>query len=104
MSKDFSSFRFNFTCERIIEAISSETDLNIPNNLSWPCSICNKNVTAVMKGLQCDTCDKLCHIKCNSMSVEEYEYFQTLKDEESIRWNCAYGKFRCHYIAIQPYI
>ena len=43
-----------------------------------------------MKGLQCDTCDKLCHIKCNSMSVEEYGYFQTSNDDESIKWHCAY--------------
>ena len=43
-----------------------------------------------MKGLQCDTCDKWCHIRCDNMSNEEYEYYQTTIEDESIKWHCLY--------------
>ena len=88
MSNNSISYRFNFACERIIDAISTETELNIKNNLQWPCSICNKNVTARMKGLQCDTCDKWCHLRCDHISEKEYEYQCTNNDEST--WNCLY--------------
>ena len=90
MSNNSTSYRYNFACERIIEAISLETELNIPNNLKWPCSICNKNVTNRMKGLQCDTCEKWCHIKCDAMSEDEYKYYQSTDGNESIKWHCLY--------------
>ena len=43
------SLKYDHTCNRILEAISMDKDLNVANNLRWPCSICNKNVTANMK-------------------------------------------------------
>ena len=43
-----------------------------------------------MKGMQCDTCNKWCHMKCDFMTVEEYEYFITTNDDDSIGWNCLY--------------
>ena len=69
MSYSSISLKLELTHDRILEAISTETELNIPNNLKWPCSICNKNVTTNMKGLRCDTY-KWCHIKCDGMSPE----------------------------------
>ena len=63
--------KVNVICERITESICTGTELNQPNNLSWPCVICNKNVTSSMKAMQCDACNKWCHIKCDCMSAEE---------------------------------
>ena len=76
---------YNLTCERIIDALESDSELNIGNNLRWPCSICNKNVTQRMKGIKCDTCDKWSHIKCNGLSSEEYDYFIKTDDVGSSR-------------------
>ena len=45
--------------DKIIKALSTETELNVQNNLKWPCSICNKNVTDSMKGIRCDSCKKM---------------------------------------------
>ena len=61
------------TVNRIIKAISNDNDLNPPRNLRWPCSLCNKNVTDNINGVQCDTCDKWCHLNCEDISLKEYE-------------------------------
>ena len=66
--------KLHLLCERITNAITNETELNPPNNLRWPCCICNKNVTSTMKGIQCDTCNKWCHIKCDCMTIDEYNF------------------------------
>ena len=85
------SLCYNLTCERIIDALESDSELNIGNNLRWPCSICNKNVTQRMKGIKCDTCDKWSHIKCNGISSEEYDYFIKTDDVGfSVDWHCLY--------------
>ena len=39
------------TFDRITEAISLDKELNTPNNLSFPCSICNKNVLTNQKAV-----------------------------------------------------
>ena len=85
------SLCYNLTCERIIDALDSDSELNIVNNLRWPYSICNKNVTQRMKGIKCDTCDKWSHIKCNGISSEEYDYFIKTDDVGfSVDWHCLY--------------
>ena len=43
-----------------------------------------------MKGMQCDTCNKWCHIKCDCMSVDEYDFFTTTNEDDTITWNCLY--------------
>ena len=43
-----------------------------------------------MKGMQCDTCNKWCHIKCDGMSAEEYDFLTTTNDDDTIGWNCLY--------------
>ena len=76
------------TLERIAGAICQDKELNTPNNLSWPCSICNKNVLQNQKAIQCDNCDKWCHIKCDGTSDVSYNNF--IDSEEDIPWNCLY--------------
>ena len=89
--------KLSLICERITNAICTEIELNAPSNLRWPCSICNKNVTSSMKGIQCDTCNKWCHIKCDCMTVGEYEYFITTNDDDSIGWNCLYCTMKLNH-------
>ena len=76
-------------CYRIIQALSTDTELNNQNNLKWPCSICNKNVTESMKGIRCDTCKKWCHIKCDGTSAKEYESF-VFNENDDVKWHCFY--------------
>ena len=47
--------------ERISGAILADTNLNIPNNLKYPCSICNKNCLKNQLSILCDGCEKWCH-------------------------------------------
>ena len=53
------------------------------------CSTCNKKVAANEHGLQCELCDKRCHIKCHDISEEEYEF---LIKHKSLNWHCK----ECH--------
>ena len=90
MVSTFNTYNFlDATFDRIRLALSTETELNAPNNLKWACSICNKNVTESMKGIRCDTCKKWCHIKCDGTSAAEYENL-VLNEDENFVWNCLY--------------
>ena len=65
------------TIERISGAIIAEKELNIPNNLKFPCSICNKNCLKNQLAILCDGCDKWCHLKCDATTtVEQYKFFE----------------------------
>ena len=75
-------------CYRIIQALSTDTELNLQNNLRWSCSICNRNVTETMKGIRCDSCKKWCHIKCDGTSAEEYENMAINENDDT--WHCLY--------------
>ena len=101
MNSDASQIKLGLIYERIILAISSETELNNSNNLSWPCSICNKNVLSNQIGIQCDSCDKWSHAKCNDLSPERYEYLATTDD--SCQWHCLYCTLKFHHKNI-PFI
>ena len=74
--------------DRITEAISLDKELNTPNNLSFPCSICNKNVLSNQKSVQCDSCNKWCHIQCDGTSMDTYNYLMTTND--TVPWHCLY--------------
>ena len=80
------------TMERIAGSILSGKMLNPVNNLSCPCSICNKNCLKNQKAIQCDICDKWCHISCDGTSVEDYQFYQTTNDNPEIEWFCLYCK------------
>ena len=73
MSQDSAQIRYQLNIERITEAILNDIPLNPINNLQWPCIICNKNVLRSQKAIQCDTCHKWSHIKCENMSNETYD-------------------------------
>ena len=87
------NYNYELTCERIIEAISRDSVLNPLNSLRWPCSICNKNVTHSIKGIQCNLCDKWSHIKCNGITVNEYEHL----DDEFTEWFCLYCSIKLNH-------
>ena len=88
MASDSTVFTLGITYDRIINALRTESDLNIPNNLKWPCSICNKNVTESMKSIRCDTCKRWCHIKCDGSSAKEYE--KLVMTDSNEEWHCLY--------------
>ena len=71
------------TTELVIEAIRNDQNLNTPNNLKFPCGICNKNVLTNQKVIQCDSCDLWCHIKCDGTSIETYNKLM-LSEEDSL--------------------
>ena len=73
------------TTELVIDAIKNGKNLNTPNNLKFPCSICNKNVLNNQKAIQCDSCNKWCHIKCDGTYIETYNKLMISEDE---LWNC----------------
>ena len=87
MSK-ITDIRLQNTMERIAGSILSGKVLNPPNRLKWPCSICNKNCLKNQAAIQCDGCDKWCHIKCDGTSIEKYRYYQTTNDDLDIKWFC----------------
>ena len=76
--------------ERIAGAIISEKELNPPNRLKNPCSICNKNCLSNQACIQCNTCEKFCHIKCDGTSLQNYNLYQTTNDDPSVKWHCLY--------------
>ena len=75
-----SDLKAQLNLERITEAIGRQDALNRPTNLRWPCSICNKNVLNNQKGVECDSCDKWCHMSCDGMSDEYYQLLRSSND------------------------
>ena len=43
----------------------NDKNLNSSNNLKFLHSICDKNVLNNQKAIQCDSCNRWCHIKCD---------------------------------------
>ena len=54
--------------EQIINKLSNGASTS--THLKFPCSICNKNVLANQKALQCDICKTWTHIKCSMKFLE----------------------------------
>ena len=68
--------------------LTGHTSLN-PGPVMWPCSICGKAVAINHRAIQCDICDKWCHIgsKCGDVSLKNYE--KRMNDSiNSLRWCC----------------
>ena len=85
------------TIERIAGSILAGKMLNPQNNLSWPCSICNKNCLKNQKAIQCDMCDKWCHIGCDGTSDDKYKFYQTTNDNPEIKWFCLYCTIKSNH-------
>lgn len=84
-----SQLKLSLTNDRIKEALINNTPLNPnpTNNLKWPCSVCNKNVLRNQKAIQCDLCDKWCHITCDGTSPKTYNDLTTNELDNSC-WYC----------------
>ena len=91
------SIKLKNTIDRITGSILSGKVLNPPNNLKWPCSICNKNCLSNQKAIQCDACDKWCHISCDGTSTEDYHFYQTTNDTPEIQWFCLYCTIKSNH-------
>ena len=89
--------RLQNTMERICGSILSGKVLNPPNSFKWPCSICNKNCLKNQAAIQCDSCDKWCHIKCDGTSIEKYRYYQTTNDNPDVKWICLVCTMEYHH-------
>ena len=92
---DSKNIKLEQNIENIIKAISLGRELNPPNNLNSPCSVCAKNVLSNQKAVCCDTCMKWCHIKCDGTSVGEYDFL--ISTDDSIRWDCLACKLNFQY-------
>ena len=95
MSTDSNQIKLEQVTDSIICAIGQEKELNVPNNLSSPCSICNKNVISNQKAVYCDTCHNWCHIKCDGTTVETYNYL--MDSDDTVSWDCLVCKLKFHH-------
>ena len=81
--------------ERISGAILADIALNNPNNLKYPCSICNKNCLKNQLSILCDGCEKWCHLKCDgTTTLEQYKLYEETEGDPSIKWYCLYCKMK----------
>ena len=71
---DASILKLNNNVDRIIEAILLDRDLNPPNRLSWPCSVCNRN--CLRNSERCGGCGKWCHLACDGTSLAQYRQYE----------------------------
>ena len=101
MVKEASLIKLNQTIDRITVALTQNINLNTPNNLKYPCSICNKNVLQNQSAVWCETCNHWCHIKCDGTSAETYKYLQsTMNDDDAKSWHCLYCTMKFNHINI----
>ena len=68
-----------------IEQIINNLTNGLTSHLKFPYSICNKNVLANQKALQCDLCKTWTHIKCDGTSSVTYS--QTISKRDPM-WEC----------------
>ena len=68
--------------------LSGDISLN-PGPVRWPCSVCGKAVATNHRAIQCDNCDKWCHIsrKCGNVSLKDCRKFMN-DSINSLRWYC----------------
>ena len=89
---DASQIKLKNTLDRIAGAILSGKNLNPPptRKIKYPCIICNRPVQSNQKAIECDTCEKWCHLNCDGrVSTPEYEFFQN--DRGGVRQKFAEG-------------
>ena len=85
--------------ERIAGAILSEKELNPPNRLNYPCSICNKNCLKNQARIDCSTCGKLYHIKCDGTTIEKYNLYKATEVDPNtkLKLHCLYCTMKFHH-------
>ena len=71
----------------LVFLILSAGDIEInPGPIKNPCAICLKPVASRHKAVSCDSCNLWAHIKCTSMSTEDYKALQT---KDNFNFVCA---------------
>jgi hypothetical protein len=86
--------------DRISGAILSGQNLNPLNRLKNPCSICNKNCLKNQACINCSTCGKDYHIKCDGISKIQYNEYNTIKDDPNktdLQWHCLYCTIKLNH-------
>ena len=83
--------------DRIIGAILLGKELNPPNRLSWPCSVCNRNCLNNQDAIFCNTCEKWCHISCDGTSVEQYRKLNSAGADHTAPWHCLVCTVQSHH-------
>ena len=92
-----SEIKLKNTLDRIAGAILAGKNLNPPpsRNIKWPCIICNRPVQSNQKAIECDTCQKWCHLNCDGrVTLQEYEQFQ---NSSNFEWECLYCTLKEKY-------
>ena len=56
--------------------------------IAFPCSVCSKAVHNRHKAIECDTCKKWVHIKCNKLDDKGYKYHQENPDAPFLCLKC----------------
>ena len=88
-----SQIKLKNTLDRIAGAILASRDLNPQptRNIKWPCIICNRPVQNNQKALECDSCQKWCHLNCDGrVTLAEYEFYENNQDNPEVQWCCLY--------------
>ena len=86
--------------DRIAGAILSDQQLNPPNKLKNPCSICNKNCLKNQAFINCDSCGKCFHIKCDGITVKQYNHYTNLKNDpqySDLDMHCLYCTMKSNH-------
>ena len=91
---DATALKLKNNIDRIIGAILLGKELNPPNRLSWPCSVCNRNCLNNQASICCDSCEKWTHISCDGTSVEQYRQLQSAGSDHTAPWFIAWPQ-RC---------
>ena len=57
--------------------------------VKWPCCMCGKAVAKHHRAVQCDQCDKWCHIGERCGNIKPVDYQKLIKDaSNSLKWYC----------------
>ena len=64
-------------------------------NIRSPCSICNKSVLNNQKAIECDTCGKWIHRKCDGTSNGKYEELKLLNERAETDPNAIHEDWWC---------
>lgn len=70
-------------------ADSGDVEDDKPDDGIYYCVVCKK-VTKVQKAVECELCQKWCHINCDNMPIQIYNYMRD--SSQQVTWYCIYCK------------
>ena len=97
---DASQIKLQNIINRIAGAILAGKNLNPEptRNIKWPCVICNRPVQNNQKALECDACQKWCHLNCDGrVTLSEYEFYENNQNNPEVQWHCLYCTLKEKY-------